>query len=454
MRRRGASARVSDAERNTAPGRVVRGLLAWALVGFAVRMVVVLCVFRDLPLSADHNEFGWEQGWIARSIALGHGFTSPFQPLDNVPTALVAPLYPYLLAAIFRVFGLYSATSALVALALNSLISASVVVPVYALARRAMGAFPFLSSGSALKDRSSSSLASVWMHRVPWIAAVVWALYPYSVTYSGSYVWDHTLTGALFAWTFLVALQLRRYRVLGWALWGLLYGVAALSNPSILSLFPAIVLIAVIGKGMPVRGGLLRVAAAGTVLLLVLLPWTVRNIRVLHAVVPMRDGYWGEFYAGNNDDTSHTNPDWTHPASNPAELRRYEQLGEVAYMAEKREMSLQHVAEKPGMFAAGCARRVLRFWTGFWSFSPAYLQDQQLDLPNVPFCTVLAWLTFFGLRTLLRQHRRAALYFLVTLLLFPMPYYLTHASVDYRQPIEPEIVVLIAIGSAELCRRW
>ena len=429
---------------------MIRGLLALALVAFVVRMVVVLWLFRDLPVSVDHNEFGWEQGWIARSIALGHGFSSPFQKLDDVPTALVAPLYPYLLAGIVRVVGLYCAVSALVALGLNALVSASVVVPIYELGRRAM----FAQRLSPQDDDFGPSLGLVWKRRVPWIAAGVWAFYPYSVTYSGSYIWDHTLTGALFAWTFLFALQLRRLGMLGWALWGFVYGITALSNPSTLSLFPALVLVAVIGKGMQVRRGLLRVATAGSVLALVLLPWTIRNIRVLHAVVPMRDGYWGEFYAGNNDDTSHTNPGWTHPGSNPAELQHYEQLGEMRYMAEKREMSLQHVSDKPGMFLVQCVRRVLRFWTGFWSFSPAYLQDEWLDVPNVPFCTALALLTFFGLRTLLRQHRRAGLSFLSALLIFPLPYYLTHASVDYREPIEPEIVVLIAIGSAELCRRW
>jgi hypothetical protein len=32
------------------------------------------------------------------------------------------------------------------------------------------------------------------------------------------------------------------------------------------------------------------------------------------------------------------------------------------------------------------------------------------------------------------------------LLVFPLPYYLTHSSMDYRQPIEPQIVILVTIG--------
>lgn len=430
----------------------VPALLLLTLLAFALRLIVVLCVFRELPASADHNEFGWEEGWIARSIALGHGFSSPFQPLDNVPTALVAPLYPYLLAGMFRLFGLYSATAALVGLGLNAAMSASVVMPVYALARHVAGAPNVPASRTHPGPQHSRPTAEIWRQRTPWIAATLWALYPYAITFAGSYLWDHTLTGVLFAWTFFVALQLNRYTWRGWALWGLLYGVTALANPSTLSLFPALAFLGVIGSEQPLRSALNRFTAASAVLFCTLLPWTVRNIRVLHAPIPIRDGFWGEFYAGNNDDTSYTNPSWTHPASSASELRRYEELGEIGYMAEKRELAVTHVVEHPAMFALQSARRLVRFWTGFWSFASPYLRDQPMDLPNVPFCTALSLLMLLGMRVLVRQRSQSALPFLAVLAIFPVPYYLTHASVDYRLPIEPEIVVLIALGAVDLAR--
>jgi hypothetical protein len=44
------------------------------LAAFTIRMVVALCVFRVVAApTIDHNEFGWEMGWTARSIALGRG---------------------------------------------------------------------------------------------------------------------------------------------------------------------------------------------------------------------------------------------------------------------------------------------------------------------------------------------------------------------------------------------
>jgi hypothetical protein len=77
-----------------------------------VRMVVVCISFRTITLvNHDHAAFGAEMGWVARSIASGRGFSSPFFPSTG-PTALMPPFFPYLLACVFRVCGVYTATAA------------------------------------------------------------------------------------------------------------------------------------------------------------------------------------------------------------------------------------------------------------------------------------------------------------------------------------------------------
>ena len=44
-------------------------------------MVVVFFTYRSLP-DADkfYEAFGWEMGWIARALASGHGYSSPYTP--------------------------------------------------------------------------------------------------------------------------------------------------------------------------------------------------------------------------------------------------------------------------------------------------------------------------------------------------------------------------------------
>ncbi len=83
---------------------------------FVIALVlrVVLIFFGHTYKFYDHNHnfsFGWEMGSIGRSLAAGEGFSSPFGAPTG-PTAWEPPLYPYLIAGVFKVFGIYSLASA------------------------------------------------------------------------------------------------------------------------------------------------------------------------------------------------------------------------------------------------------------------------------------------------------------------------------------------------------
>ena len=52
------------------------------------------------------------------------------------PTAWEPPLYPFLIASVFRMFGIYSRASALVLLSLNSIFSALTCIPIFLIAKR------------------------------------------------------------------------------------------------------------------------------------------------------------------------------------------------------------------------------------------------------------------------------------------------------------------------------
>src|SRR5262244_345697 len=86
-------------------GRVYQSPGWIVTVAFILRLVVAL-IFLDAQLAPgrDHFGFGWETGRIARSVALGEGFSSPFHGPTG-PTALMTPVYIYLVAAVFKMFG-------------------------------------------------------------------------------------------------------------------------------------------------------------------------------------------------------------------------------------------------------------------------------------------------------------------------------------------------------------
>jgi hypothetical protein len=85
-----------------------RSLLWMVLVGLAIRLVVVGFLYPErLNPERDHWRFAGETGRIAQSIVEGSGFSSPFFGFTG-PTAIMPPIYPLLLAGVFRLFGTYT----------------------------------------------------------------------------------------------------------------------------------------------------------------------------------------------------------------------------------------------------------------------------------------------------------------------------------------------------------
>ena len=404
-------------------------VLLMVLAALIVRLMVVVYGFRDQADPADHHAaFGWEMGWVARSIFQGHGFSSPFFPLTG-PTAMVPPLFPYLVAAMFHLFGLYTAKAAFAILSINSLLSALTCIPLYFSGRYTLG------------------------EKAATMAGWGWVIYPYAIYFSGARVWDYALTGLLFTICFYFAQRLHRQeRVLAWLGFGLMYGVAALANPSVLTMFPVFLLLAVLEMRRRDARWALRCVVAAVGLVAMLTPWTIHNYRALHFAGPVRDNFWLECWAGNNGDTFESNAVWAHPASNPVEMQRYEAEGEIGYIAEKKTLALKFIEQNPTFFAGLSLRRAFSYWTGFWSFSPAYLNKEPLEIADVFFCSSITVLMLLGARRFWRRDSISALHYVALIAVFPITYYVTHATPDYRQPIEPEVVVLVVMGVLSLKR--
>src|SRR5277367_2286332 len=70
------------------------------------------------PEQLSRAVFQTEAGSIARSIAEGKGFSSPYQR-ESGPTAILPPVYPLIVAGVFRLFGIQSAASFHVLVLLN-----------------------------------------------------------------------------------------------------------------------------------------------------------------------------------------------------------------------------------------------------------------------------------------------------------------------------------------------
>jgi 4-amino-4-deoxy-L-arabinose transferase-like glycosyltransferase len=396
-------------------------------------MVIVCLVYRTLP-DADklYEGFGWEMGWIARALASGHGFSSPYFPSLahpwTGPTAMQPPLYPFLLSLVFRLFGIYSLKSAFATLSVNSLLSALTCIPVYFSAKYSLG--------------SRAAKAAAWF----------WALYPFAIYFSSTRVWEYSLTGLLFTTCFCIAQRIHRAEgILPWIGFGALYGLTALSNPSILSTLPFLIAFAAWQRRAAGKPWLRNGALAFFTALLMLTPWTIRNYRQVGVLCPVRDNFWLELYDDNGGDRS-LDPSFAHPSSNPDEMKKFLAMGEPGFLAEKKTLAQQYIHQHPEFMIEKTLRRIRYYWTGYWSFSAEELQEQPYEPWNVFQVCSMTLLMLLGLRSLWRSNRTACVPYLVLVCVFPITYYITHPLMDYRQPIEPAIIVLAVAGAASFSR--
>ena len=93
---------------------------------------------RQIPGEVLLLRFHQETGNIAYSLAMGKGFSSPFGR-DTGPTAWVAPVYPLLIAGIFRIFGVETIRSFFAAISMNILFSAATCLPIFYAGKRIAG---------------------------------------------------------------------------------------------------------------------------------------------------------------------------------------------------------------------------------------------------------------------------------------------------------------------------
>jgi 4-amino-4-deoxy-L-arabinose transferase-like glycosyltransferase len=389
------------------------------LGALALRLVVVAFAYPDqLNPRRDHWPFGYEVGRIARAIATGRGFSDPLFS-ETGPTAWMTPVYPGLVAGVFKLFGIYTKTSAVVLLSLNSLFSAMTCLPIFFMARQSFGP------------------------RVALWASWIWVVFPYAIYSSAALIWETCLTTLLLSLLFLATLRLERSPGLGpWAGFGLLWGLTALTDPVVLSVFPFLGGWACRGLRRRGRPWGLQAVVATLALMAVVTPWFVRNYRTFHRFIPFRDAFGLVLWVGNNGDTFHWDVDSAHPSTSQAELDEYYRLGELRYMARKRSQALDFISSHPGWFARTTLRRILFTWTGFWSLGRRYLAEEPFDPPNIVLCTALTLLALAGLRYAFRESRAAAMPYAWVLLIFPAVYYITHNEVRYRHRIDPLLIVL------------
>jgi len=387
-------------------------LVLWSFV-LQVAMIGVFREYRTRP-QEDHFAFGWEMGRIARSVALGRGFSNPYGS-NTGPTAWEPPLYPYLMAGVFKLFGIYTYASAWVLLMINSLFAALTTLPIFLIARRTFG-----------------ERVAVW-------SAWGWALNPYIWYWSIHWIWDTTFTPLVLSLIFLVALELQEWSALkGWVIFACLWGVGALANPSMLAFLPLCGLWIWrqrFKNGLPSFAG---IALSSAIFLVVLSPWLVRNYEVFGRFVFLRDDFGLQFRLGNSKGAEGMLMAYLQPNLNKLEFEKFQRMVELAYAEDCKRLAFGWVRENPGRFAVISLKRFFYYWNGvpkpsdsraLWDFrSSLFLAGSVLAV--------------WGVGRAVRQKVCGAWLFAGLILTYPTTYYFVFPHARYRHPIEPELVIL------------
>ncbi|MGA7567856.1 MAG: glycosyltransferase family 39 protein [Terriglobales bacterium] len=385
----------------------------------AIRLIVMGFMYQQqLNPVRDHFKFGFEAGRIAQSIALGRGFGSPlFTPTG--PTAWMTPIYPYILAGFFKVFGIYTKPAAIAILSFQSLISALTCLPIFFFARRGFGSYVAKCAGWA------------------------WAFFPYAIYFPIDRIWETWLATLLFSLLFLIALKLENTdRISAWIGAGLLWGLSALNSAVGLMVLPFLHLRISYLLHKQGRRWLLPNVAFALAFIAITCPWFIRNWRTFHIFIPFRDNIGIVLRMGTKRSTDYWEPSELGPWSSSAEWQEFQRDGELKYMATKKVQAIQFIKANPGWYLRTSLRRVVFIWTGYWSLDKSYLKLEEWDPENIVFSSAFTILTLFGLRKAWRRRRDAAIPYIIVLLIFPLIYYFTSPEFYYRRPLDPIMLVL------------
>lgn len=386
-------------------------------------------VMNRFPVRGGPFPFGEEMGRIAYSLATGHGYASPFYGHTG-PSAWVPPLYPFIIAAVFRLFGTYTLASAQTLIVINALFGTLTIFPIRVIAHRCFG--------------SRVATASIWF----------WALWPFAMLYT-TRIWATSLSALLFTTALALCVVMRDIggppdaaprpaTTRQWLLLGLLWGLIALADPTLLLMAPVsfiwILLPAWTEPGRPrLRRQIIRAALSFGLFLCCITPWTIRNAIVFHRFIPIRAEFGADFYAGNGPGSNGLLQEYEQIFNSPVQYRLYRSMGEIAYCKMRGAAAMAFIRRRPDHFLADALRRVWYYWFGVPRPSnPNPIIEYSVNA-NLIFSSLCGLL---GLALAFRSRIPAVGLFAWAMALFPVTYYFVEAGSRFRHPLDPLLYIL------------
>lgn len=373
--------------------------------------------------------FAQETGNIAASLVEGTGFSNVFRK-DTGPTAWLPPVYPLLVAGIFRMLGPFTFSAFVAAALLNCLFSALTCIPIFFVGKRLGGL------------------------TVAALAAWLWAVYPHAILIPTEWMWDTSLSALLAAcllWATLALADSPNHRPLSWTAYGLLWGFGLLTNPALGAAFPFFLAWLAYRGHSASKPAWKLPALAFAVAVLCCLPWTIRNYADFHRLIPLRSNLAFELWLGNNDIFDPHAVHGIQRITRYEQTRRYSQLGETAFMQEKARLAAEFIHTHPALELRLTARRFVATWFGTETPLHDFRDSDSWLVRGILLCNLfVTFAALFGFILLIRRRDPFVFPLAIFPAVFPLVYYITHTSLRYRHPIDPALLLLVSFSLTKL----
>jgi hypothetical protein len=279
------------------------------------------------------------------------------------------------------------------------------------------------------------------------LAAWLWAIFPSGIILPFEWVWDTSLSALLAAALLWATLRLPdSLRQRDSVLYGLLWGLSLLTNPALGVLMPFLFGWSLYRKrDNPAQLAKFALAVSLTIML-ICLPWTLRNQLSFGRFIPLRSNFAYELWSGNNeifDEHSHE----VNRITRYEQTRLYARLGENAFLDDKWQQATRFIRTHPALYARLFGRRIVVTWLGSESPWQDFLHADSSLVRFFLFWNALTLVGIFaGLARLFFRHR---VYFFPVAafpLFFPVTFYIAHTSLRHRHPCDPILALLLALA--------
>ncbi len=393
-----------------------RVILVAAAVALAARLVAVLAVHNFDTVT------GFENEEIAINLLSGFGYSMSFHG-EPMPTAFMYPLYTFFLAGHFHVFGIDW-----MPVEISQAVAGVLGVPL------------IFYLGFSFFNRMTGVAAS--------FAYALYPVYVYWVTQGQSLAIDVVLLMLVtLCWRRGIARESFRHAAAA----GLALGLAGLSKTLYLVFFPSFLIWTYLAGYLNLAKTLRFGLAVGVFALIVIAPWTARNIKTLDALVIVTDNSGFNLWLGNNPNATgglYTEDGRHIAAAMPNELRVAAAAAETSPRRDRifKYEALDWILENPGGFVDLVPKRL----RALWFFDP-YMPASHETMRTAVYLALMVP-ALVGVALASRRFREHALFYLFYLTMtFVYSFYFGQAR--FRYAIDWTFILFASYAFARVLRR-